>query len=61
LTRIHGAEVTETEMREIENSIVKDKAQVKLNIFAKGIFEIVVIGTVLSVLQQFTGINAVLY
>jgi len=53
--------VTETEMREIENSIVKDKAQVKLNIFAKGIFEIVVIGTVLSVLQQFTGINAVLY
>jgi SP family xylose:H+ symportor-like MFS transporter len=59
LTRIHGAEVAETEMREIENSIVKDKA--KLNIFAKGIFAIVVIGTVLSVLQQFTGINAVLY
>jgi SP family xylose:H+ symportor-like MFS transporter len=61
LTRIHGAEVAETEMREIENSIRKDKAKVKLNIFAKGVFAIIVIGTVLSVLQQFTGINAVLY
>jgi SP family xylose:H+ symportor-like MFS transporter len=61
LARIHGAEIAETEMREIEKSIQKDKAKVKLNIFAKGVFAIIVIGTVLSVLQQFTGINAVLY
>lgn len=61
LTRIHGAEIAESEMREIENSILKDKSKVKLNIFAKGVFSIIVIGTVLSVLQQFTGINAVLY
>ncbi len=61
LTRIHGAEIAETEMREIEKSILKDKAKIKLNIFAKGVFSIIVIGTVLSVLQQFTGINAVLY
>ena len=61
LTRIHGVDIAETEMRDIENSIKKDKSKVKLNIFAKGIFSIIVIGTVLSILQQFTGINAVLY
>jgi len=61
LTRIHGAEIAETEMKEIEKSILKDKSKIKLNIFAKGVFSIIVIGTILSVLQQFTGINAVLY
>ena len=61
LTRIHGEEVANTEIRDIERSIEKDKGKVKLNIFAKGVFSIIVIGTILSVLQQFTGINAVLY
>ena len=61
LTRIHGAEVADTEIKDIERSIEKDKGKVKLNIFAKGVFSIIVIGTILSVLQQFTGINAVLY
>ncbi len=61
LTRIHGEEVANTEIRDIERSIEKDKGKVKLNIFAKGVFSIIVIGTVLSILQQFTGINAVLY
>jgi SP family xylose:H+ symportor-like MFS transporter len=61
LTRIHGEEVANTEIRDIEKSIEKDKHKVKLNIFAKGVFSIIVIGTVLSILQQFTGINAVLY
>ena len=61
LVRIHGKEMADVEFREIENSIEKDHKKVKLNIFAKGIFSIVVIGAVLSILQQFTGINAVLY
>lgn len=61
LTRIHGEEVANSEIRDIERSIEKDKGKVKLNIFAKGVFSIIVIGTILSVLQQFTGINAVLY
>jgi SP family xylose:H+ symportor-like MFS transporter len=61
LTRIHGADVAENEILEIEKSLHKDQNKLKLNIFAKGIFGIIVIGTVLSVLQQFTGINAVLY
>ena len=61
LTRIHGAEVAQMEIIEIEKSIQKDQHKLKLSIFAKGIFAIIAIGTVLSMLQQFTGINAVLY
>lgn len=61
LKRIHGDEMAKIEFREIENSIEKEKKKVKVSIFAKGIFSIIVIGTVLSALQQFTGINAVLY
>lgn len=62
LVRIHGQAAAETEIKEIEESIVREEGnKVKVNIFAKGVFSIVVIGTVLSILQQFTGINAVLY
>lgn len=61
LKNIHGEEIAEIEMKDIERSIEKEKTRNKVNIFAKGIFSIIVIGTVLSVLQQFTGINAVLY
>ena len=61
LVRIHGEQAAESEFREIENSLKKEHGKMKVNIFAKGIFAIIVIGTTLSVLQQFTGINAVLY
>ncbi|MGM0931937.1 MAG: sugar porter family MFS transporter [Bacteroidota bacterium] len=61
LTKIHGKEVANIEIQEIEKSLQKEEGSKKVNIFAKGIFSIIVIGTVLSVLQQFTGINAVLY
>lgn len=61
LTKIHGKEVANIEIQEIEKSLKKEEGGMKVNIFAKGIFSIIVIGTVLSALQQFTGINAVLY
>lgn len=61
LKRIHGNEIAEVEFKEIEYSIKKEETKVKPSVFAKGIFSIIVIGTVLSALQQFTGINAVLY
>ncbi len=61
LKKIHGEEEALMEIREIEKSIEKDRKKTKVSVFAKGIFSIIVIGTVLSVLQQFTGINAVLY
>lgn len=61
LTRIHGKEIAAVELGEIEQSMKREQKKVKLSVFAKGIFPIVAIGTVLSILQQFTGINAVLY
>jgi len=61
LTRIHGKEMADREFKEIKDSIQQEGKQKKASIFQKSLFPIVVIGTVLSVLQQFTGINAVLY
>jgi len=61
LVSIHGQELADKEFGEIKNSIVQEGKLKKASIFQKSLFPIVVIGTVLSVLQQFTGINAVLY
>lgn len=61
LIRIHGEEIANTEFNEIKESIQKEGRAAKDSIFKKSLFPIVVIGTVISVLQQFTGINAVLY
>ena len=61
LTRIHGKEMADREYKEIKDSIQEEGKQKKASIFQKSLFPIVIIGTVLSVLQQFTGINAVLY
>lgn len=63
LIRIHGEVIAEKEYLEIEKDIQKSDKKIsnKVDIFKKGVFAVVVIGTVFSVLQQFTGINAVLY
>ena len=61
LTQIHGKEIADKEFKEIQESIHKDENSEKVNIFSKSILPIIIIGTILSVLQQFTGINAVLY
>jgi len=61
LTRIHGEEIASKEIEEIRDSIKAESTAVKASIFSKTMLPIVIIGTVLSVLQQFTGINAVLY
>ena len=61
LQKIHGVAVAEQEFEEIKNSLEKDVSKPSISIFSKPIVKIVIIGTVLSVLQQFTGINAVLY
>jgi len=61
LTRIHGEEMANQEFVEIKESIQKEGKAVKVSIFKKSLFPIVIIGTVISILQQFTGINAVLY
>jgi len=61
LTRIHGEEMANKEFVEIKESIQKEGKEVKVSVFKKSLFPIVIIGTVISILQQFTGINAVLY
>lgn len=61
LKRIHGDVVAKKEFEEIKTSINEEKSKEKVSIFSKSLFPIIIIGTILSVLQQFTGINAVLY
>lgn len=61
LTRIHGSEVANKEIVEIRDSIQSESSKAKVSLYAKPLLGILVIGTVLSALQQFTGINAVLY
>ena len=61
LIRTHGEEVANREFVEIKQNIIKDGNGAKASVFSKSLFPIIIIGTILSVLQQFTGINAVLY
>jgi len=61
LVKIHGEEIATKEIEEIKESIQKEGNKTKVSVLSKGMLSIVVIGTVLSILQQFTGINAVLY
>ena len=61
LQKISGNEIAEEELANIKDSLNASNDGIKINYFSKGIIAIVAIGTVLSVLQQFTGINAVLY
>jgi SP family xylose:H+ symportor-like MFS transporter len=62
LLRIQDKESANLDMEEIKSSLKMDQATTKgINYFSKSILTIIVIGSVLSILQQFTGINAVLY
>ena len=61
LSRIHGDELAAVEFKEIKNSVGNEPAATFTDAFKKGVLPVVIIGTVLSALQQFTGINAVLY
>ena len=61
LTKIHGADQAIKEIEAIKKSLKTSGTNNKVNYFSKLIIGIIGIGTALSVLQQFTGINAVLY
>ncbi|KQC34321.1 major facilitator transporter [Nonlabens sp. YIK11] len=61
LTKIHGADRALLEITEIKKSLEKNDKTTNVNYFSITIIGIIAIGTTISVLQQFTGINAVLY
>ncbi|WP_179353222.1 sugar porter family MFS transporter [Winogradskyella vidalii] len=61
LQKINGEDSAAKEMLLIKDSLKETNKGTKVNYFSKAILVIIVIGTVLSMLQQFTGINAVLY
>lgn len=61
LVKIHGEENAKLESQEIQESLKSESESKKVNYLKKGVLVIIVIGSILSILQQFTGINAVLY
>jgi SP family xylose:H+ symportor-like MFS transporter len=61
LIKIHGEDNAKLENVEIQESIRSSSKSANINYFKKGVLIIIVIGSILSILQQFTGINAVLY
>ncbi|WP_452224005.1 sugar porter family MFS transporter [Lacinutrix chionoecetis] len=61
LQKINEDEEASKEILLIKKSLDENKKGVKVSYLSKAILVIIAIGTVLSMLQQFTGINAVLY
>ena len=61
LQKINGDEIASKEILLIKDSLNKNNDGTKVNYFSEAVLVIILIGTVLSMLQQFTGINAVLY
>jgi len=61
LVKIHGEDNAKLESEEIQESLKSSSKSANINYFKKGVLIIIVIGSILSILQQFTGINAVLY
>ncbi len=61
LKRINGNDIAVAEMKQIKQSLNESSDGIKVSYFSKAIIGIIAIGTILSMLQQFTGINAVLY
>ncbi len=61
LTRISGAPAARSELAEIEKSIRSEVNASIRELFRPGMFRLLVIGVLLAVFQQVTGINVVMY
>lgn len=63
LNTLHDEETAEREISEIKESLAKERKRqnVSINYLSKPVLSIIVIGSLLSLFQQLTGINAVLY
>jgi sugar porter (SP) family MFS transporter len=60
LTRINGTEEANREFKEIQQTLGVSKGRLG-ELFHKGMFKILIIGILLAVFQQVTGINVVMY
>ena len=60
LTRVDGAQYAQTELLEIKDAIAHESGSIR-QLFQPGMKIVLVIGIVLAVLQQVTGINVFLY
>ncbi|MCX7872422.1 MAG: sugar porter family MFS transporter [Verrucomicrobiae bacterium] len=60
LTKVHGAEYAKTELESIKTIIAIEEDSIKV-LFSKSLFRVLVIGILLAILQQVTGINVFLY
>jgi len=60
LTRVDGAQYAGTELLEIKDAIARESGSIR-QLFQPGMKIVLVIGVVLAVLQQVTGINVFLY
>lgn len=61
LRKIYSSEIIESEIQEIQESVKEDHGLPLKTILKRSILPIILIGSIISGLQQFTGINAVLY
>jgi sugar porter (SP) family MFS transporter len=61
LTRINGEAAARLELKEIENSVTNETRGKIAELFHKGMFRLLIIGILLAVFQQITGINVVMY
>jgi SP family xylose:H+ symportor-like MFS transporter len=61
LNKIHGSKNALLEATEIKKSLDNEIKNTKGTVYTKNVIIIIIIGSVFSILQQFTGINAVLY
>ena len=63
LNKLHEPEAAQREIDEIKKSLKNEGSSEKksVSVFQSAVLPIVIIGSFLSIMQQFTGINAVLY
>ncbi len=57
----YSSEEADKEFNDIKKSLYQDKDKIKVSVFSKGIIFVLMLGVTLSILQQITGINAILY
>lgn len=61
LTRINGEAAARRELQDIENSVSNEAGARMAELFQASMFRLLVIGVLLAVFQQITGINVVMY